>query len=849
MNVKKILSYILISLILSVNLFAPLSVFVGQNNKIEISRNIASAADGGITMKITPSKSSSTIRVDVDITWSIEYSTTSEGVRVTLKDSSGNILKQELVTLSGGTTQTGFVQFNDLKENTTYNITSEARQIARLSANFSLEKTLVYNFGTLWQDGEDYTKAITEGSLFELKDESSITTYPIGTTSLIKGDSKIAQNELAMMPTCDITEPVGCAAWILYGVIFKPTSWILAFTGKLFDWTFNYSVLDSSYRSGFVVEGWGIVRDLCNMFFIFILLYIAIGTVLSLHGVKTKEMIINVVIIGLFINFSLFATQVIIDASNIMARVFYNQISITQKNDAGVSEETNGSFGEKKLSEALYQKINPQQILLSAGEAGSIKIKGVQQETAIPGKVSNGTFILITILASAMNIVGIIVFLSVSLVFISRVIGLWMAMIFSPLVFFSYAVPQMQDVNMVGWKKWWPETLKMAFLAPVFIFFIYIIIKFLDKGLNIIGADTKTGLDFYIAVIVPFVFLMLLLWKAKEIASDMSGTMGKQITGGIAAAGGMVLGGAALGGALLGRKAVGSTAAWMSRSESSEFHGEQKMKFKENLKSWEQSGSVGVKPTWEKHLEDNTLNIGGKKLFYNKKGETVEYKDNLRTRLGGALNEKQKKVEGVDHARHVVDEAKDKAGFKDTEFNNLSGVQQGKVKDIYVKENKSKWAQEEEDKFRTANGYDDKHALNPSEIKQLRDNVTTRALHEFEHEMSHAAEKVNGITRAFSKVNTSSWDVRNLSQLKSDKREGFMSKIPTAMIAGVALGVRSGLKSSGVNHGQGQGDFMKDIGSTITEALKGIKIEVPKAASGGGHGGGDTHGAASGGHH
>jgi len=54
-----------------------------------------------------------------------------------------------------------------------------------------------------------------------------------------------------------------------------------------------------------------VVRDFVNIFFIFVLLYIAFATILSLHGFKTKEMIINVIIIGLLMNFSLFAGQLI----------------------------------------------------------------------------------------------------------------------------------------------------------------------------------------------------------------------------------------------------------------------------------------------------------------------------------------------------------------------------------------------------------------------------------------------------------------------------------------------------------------------------------------------------------
>lgn len=388
------------------------------------------------------------------------------------------------------------------------------------------------------------------------------------------GVTPTQQENSGGLPPCGITSGdglKGCGAQLLYYIFFVPTSFVFGLSGRALDFTFMYSLSDVSYRSEFVLSGWGIVRDFCNMFFIFVLLYIAFGTILELHSVKTKEMIINVVIIGLLINFSLFTTQVIIDTSNILARVFYNDKTIitgtVQKDESGnplpvVSER--GDLGEIKLSEAIVSKVNPVAIITSSAEVGKIKSKGLDtSETDNSGGISIGGFIIVVFLSTAINIVGTIAFASSALIFIGRVVMLWLSMILAPLAFFSYIVPQLQDIKMIGWKKWWPDLLSMAFVAPVFAFFMYLIVGFLSKGLGVMdamntpGGLNASGLTFVLKIIVPFAFIMILLMKAKDVAVSMSGQIGESLSKAGGAVGGIALGAMTGGAALAMRASVG----------------------------------------------------------------------------------------------------------------------------------------------------------------------------------------------------------------------------------------------------------------------------------------------------
>ena len=356
----------------------------------------------------------------------------------------------------------------------------------------------------------------------------------------------------------------GCIANLIYGLIFKPTSALFELAGKFFDFAFFYSVNDTSYRNPFVEEGWGIVRDFVNLFFIFVLLWIAFSTILNIHGFKTKEMIMNVVIIGILMNFSLFATRVIVDTSNILARVFYNSVSVNEKDSKSPNKDIvnkRGDNGEKQISAAIVDKFDPQALIIKANETklvvnnGSIASEGVDSHTG----VTNGTFILITLLSSAVNVIGMIVFLTSGIIFIARVVGLWIAMILVPLAFFSYTVPALSSVATIGWKKWWPNTVKLAFLAPIFMFFMYLIIKFVDAK-NFITLNVGSGVTFIIAVIVPFAFIIVLMNKAKGLAVQFSGDIGAAVTKVGNTVGGLAIG-AGVGAAAIGlRQTVGRAA-------------------------------------------------------------------------------------------------------------------------------------------------------------------------------------------------------------------------------------------------------------------------------------------------
>ena len=140
-----------------------------------------------------------------------------------------------------------------------------------------------------------------------------------------------------------------------FGRVFK---WIM----EIFMWVaglfmqmcagvFDYAMvkaLDSELLGSLeaVDRGWTAFRDVANMAFIFIMLYIAIGTMLRLGGVQWKRNLASVIVVALLINFSLFFTKVIIDASNVLAIHFFNGIQTTYTDATDGSAKTSHSIAD-----------------------------------------------------------------------------------------------------------------------------------------------------------------------------------------------------------------------------------------------------------------------------------------------------------------------------------------------------------------------------------------------------------------------------------------------------------------------------------------------------------------------
>ena len=342
-----------------------------------------------------------------------------------------------------------------------------------------------------------------------------------------------------------------CIVWIVYTLIFQPIAAFARLTAHILDFFIYYSTNSDSYAHDFVQKGWGAIRDVANIFFIVALLYVGLKTILGMNVSNNKRLVGTIILVALVINFSLFTTKVVIDASNVLAKIFYNNITPVGSNGQDISNDE----GEKSISLGLVKEFNPQNIFA---------------ENNFSIKKNIGTFAFLLFLSIIMMGYMIYIFLSVALLFLARVVTLWISMIFSPIAFASLTI----EANMggLGFKKWWTELLKVAFMAPIFIFFLYIIILFGDLMSIVKYGNTNTVIevnDFqtYMGILIPFMIIFALLMKAKKLAVEYSGEMGEMVTKAGTAVAGLAIGAATGGTAMLASGTIGKYASKVANND------------------------------------------------------------------------------------------------------------------------------------------------------------------------------------------------------------------------------------------------------------------------------------------
>ncbi len=355
---------------------------------------------------------------------------------------------------------------------------------------------------------------------------------------------------------------LGCGVQILFYLVYTPVSWGMAAAGMFMDFSLDYSLDSASYSgesTGFVSKAWGFIRDLCNIFFIVSMLYIALGVIFEFKGAGDwKKSVANLVIAALAINFSLFITKIPIDLGNIAARVFYNSdlIKITKVGDDG---ETTGS-----LSEAVVEGFQPQRIYYD----GLKNVNNVKGENASEG-TGVGTYTIIIIFATIINWIALWIFFKIGLLFLGRVVSLWYHMILSPLAFVSDYLPDAikSSVGGFNFSSWMKEIVRLSVMPVIFMALMYLLLLFISVGTSTISKGGN-AFAWIIGTVAPFVFVIIMLKKAQTTTEGFADDIARKTTDYAGKAIGTVAGLAAGGVGFAGRRVLGSKLANLANSSS-----------------------------------------------------------------------------------------------------------------------------------------------------------------------------------------------------------------------------------------------------------------------------------------
>jgi len=390
-------------------------------------------------------------------------------------------------------------------------------------------------------------------------------------------------------------------------------------------------------------------------------------------------------------------------------------------------------------------------------------------------------------------------------------------------------------------------------------------------------------------IFLPAMLILILLIKATKYAKAGSGQFGEAITVGAKLVTGLALGAATGGTAMLGRAAIGRSMASLSNAEGAVDRGKARIQYNKKLEEWSKKGKKQgqAKPTWEQHVKDYedknpgvkikdsiAARLGGRiNATQIKAGQTDHARhevDEIKKKAGlEGVNDAQ--LSGVEKTKMEETFVKDKRSEIEGEIRRGYDSKGNKLKDEHGNEIESESDYKSRNrKIETAKvlstpeegDLEDKKEKRPTGRKDadgkditedvvvgkqlskqgekkvedklnsefneiLRNTATQLGKQRFTHLQKESKEKVNMPTRIISRSTSGSYDVRNLSSMKADRREGLGTKATVGLIAAVATGMRMGFKKgTGMDVGSSQGSFLKDMGQTIAEALKQVKINV-----------------------
>jgi len=199
--------------------------------------------------------------------------------------------------------------------------------------------------------------------------------------------------------------------------------------------------------SDMVSVGWQFTRDMANMFFILILAWVGMATILRLETYEVKKILPKLIIIALLINFIPVIAGVILDISNIITHYFAGKSS-------GAGEWLVGRLPMNDIIRGGWSNIVP-------GEGGiaSMAVK--------------------SLMGIVFNLIAFFVLTLYAVLFILRIVAIWVLLVLAPIAWIGYIIPNGKK----WWEMWWKQFLQWAMMGIPLTFFLFLSGLVLGQGI------------------------------------------------------------------------------------------------------------------------------------------------------------------------------------------------------------------------------------------------------------------------------------------------------------------------------------------------------------------------------
>jgi hypothetical protein len=377
----------------------------------------------------------------------------------------------------------------------------------------SVQKILDATVGGLDQNAIQNSHKLADQAVSTIGQESCLNSWNVPTN----------------MPVC-IREALGWVGYVII-VILAALLWV---AGVALDQIINLTVIHAAASiNGIESIGvmWQVFRDLANLVFIFMLLYVAIATILQVNGVNWKRILVQIVIAAILLNFSLFIAKVVIDISNMFAVAFYNKM-------VPPGSLLSSQFMDKLGLANLWQ------------DNGSIVQTWSQSWASLIGSIIGIAWVIFVAAFS---------FFAAAWLFIYRFVVIILILVVSPIAFAGTILPATKKYA----SRWWDALIGQALFPPLYMLFVWLAMTIagatgsngflgqsgdlknafntsvdttITKGtqaVSSINSEALTGMNVLIRFVVIIALLNAALIIAKSQASRGAGAAGKAMNWGL----------------------------------------------------------------------------------------------------------------------------------------------------------------------------------------------------------------------------------------------------------------------------------------------------------------------------
>jgi hypothetical protein len=280
--------------------------------------------------------------------------------------------------------------------------------------------------------------------------------------------------------------------------------WLIYYAAQTLDLTLNPNLYNFA-NSAMVVQGWTVVRDVCNLFFLLVLLFIAICTILKIEKYHAKKNLLMLIIMALLINFSKPIAVFIFDGSQLLMNFFLSQMG-----EYGTGKSTSSVIAKSShIAEIVYNSL-PSALTITGTNTASFQV------------ATQYLFVVVFLFMLG------VAFVVTALFLIIRIVAIMMLIIVSPFAFFAAIVPDFSKMS----SKWWSSLFEYSYYGPAAAFFLLLATNLssaLPKVTEIKQNDVNIGAS--ITNIVHYLVVLVFLYASIFMAKQFGGGVGGAIVG------------------------------------------------------------------------------------------------------------------------------------------------------------------------------------------------------------------------------------------------------------------------------------------------------------------------------